>query len=100
MDECINKKCMYYEKNKTNPNSCLTEIDINICPNHLKAQKEPVADGRRNDGLCASPIPEEVLNGYAVYMELDDKAKQRTTSENVSDVLDSVARLIRQRIGA
>ena len=53
-----------------------------------------------NEVLCASPIPEEIYNDYAVYMGLDDKAKQRTTSENVSDVLDSVARLIKQRIGA
>ncbi|MCK5606827.1 hypothetical protein KAR91_33300 [Candidatus Pacearchaeota archaeon] len=43
MEECINKKCVYYEKNKANPNGCLTEIDIKICPNNLIAKEAPLS---------------------------------------------------------
>lgn len=40
--------------------------------------------------------PAVVFDGYAVYQALSDKAKARTSAENVSDVLDAVADLIRQ----
>lgn len=33
--------------------------------------------------------------GYAVFQALDERAKLRTSAENVSDVLDAVVRLIR-----
>lgn len=39
--------------------------------------------------------PAVVFDGYAVYQALSEKAKARTSPENVSDVLDAVADLIR-----
>jgi len=39
--------------------------------------------------------PDVLFNGYAVYEALDDKAKARTSAENISDVLDAVVRIIR-----
>ena len=41
-------------------------------------------------------LPEQLFDGFAVYQELDDKAKMRTSPENVSDVLDAVVRLIKK----
>lgn len=41
-------------------------------------------------------IPEVLFDGYAVYQELG-RAQARTSPENVSDVLDSVVRLLRSR---
>lgn len=43
-------------------------------------------------------IPEELYDGHAVFSAMDDKGKKRTGPENVSDVLDAVVRLIKQRI--
>lgn len=44
---------------------------------------------------AAQVVPEVLFDGYAVLQGLDDKAKARTSAENVSDVLDAVVRLIR-----
>ena len=40
-------------------------------------------------------IPDVLFDGFAVLQALDEKAKARTSPENVSDVLDSVVRLMR-----
>lgn len=36
------------------------------------------------------------FDGFAVYSELSEKAKTRTSAENVSDVLDSLVRLYKK----
>lgn len=36
-----------------------------------------------------------VFDGYAVYCAMADNAKARTSYENVSDTLDSLAKLMR-----
>ncbi len=40
-------------------------------------------------------IPEILYDGYAVFRELNGKARQRTSAENVSDVLDAIVRVMR-----
>ena len=40
-------------------------------------------------------VPDVLFDGYAVLSALDDKARSRTSPENVSDVLDAVVRLVR-----
>lgn len=44
-------------------------------------------------------IPEELFDGYAVWVELGD-AREQTTGGDVSAVLDAVVRLIRRRLAA
>jgi hypothetical protein len=44
---------MYHDKDENNPNSCLTEIDITICPNHLKEKTEPAFEVPCSAGLSA-----------------------------------------------
>lgn len=39
--------------------------------------------------------PDVLFDGFAVLNALSDKAKQRTSAENVSDVLDAVVKLLR-----
>lgn len=39
--------------------------------------------------------PAVLFDGFAVLQALDEKAKARTSAENVSDVLDAVVRLMR-----
>lgn len=41
-------------------------------------------------------IPSVLFDGFAVYSALSDKARQRTSAENVSDVLDAVVRILKQ----
>ena len=43
----------------------------------------------------APTIPEALFDGFAVYQMLDDRAKHRTSPENVSDTLDAVVKLLR-----
>ena len=43
----------------------------------------------------APTIPAELFDGFAVYQAISEKAKARTSPENVSDVLDAVVRLLR-----
>ena len=38
----------------------------------------------------AAKVPSWVFDGYKVYSKLSGKAKQRTSTENVSDVLDAI----------
>ncbi|WP_292411298.1 hypothetical protein [Methylophaga sp.] len=56
------------------------------------------------DELCeeldADKTTDVLFDGFAVYDALDDKAKQRTGPENVSDVLDAVVRILREDEGA
>ncbi len=42
---------------------------------------------------CLAPV----FDGWLVYCALDDKAKARTSRENVTDTLDAYARLIKMR---
>lgn len=46
---------------------------------------------------CAKP-PAVLFDGFAVLQALDEKAKARTSAENVSDVLDAVVRLMRSNV--
>ena len=39
--------------------------------------------------------PSVLFDGFSVMQALDEKAKARTSAENVSDVLDAVVRLMR-----
>ena len=41
-------------------------------------------------------IPDVLFDGNAVYSELTDREKRRTSPENVSDVLDAVVRILRK----
>lgn len=54
------------------------------------------------DAYLSEPpaVPDELFNGYEVYHQLSTRAKARTSSENVSDVLDTVVRMIRARATA
>lgn len=46
--------------------------------------------------LAAKPaVPEVLFDGYAVLQAMSEKAKARTSPENVSDVLDAAVKLIR-----
>jgi hypothetical protein len=44
---------------------------------------------------CATRLPAVLFDGFAVLQALNDKAKARTSAENVSDVLDAVVRIMR-----
>lgn len=39
-------------------------------------------------------IPDWIYDGYAVYSRLSDKAKARTSPENVSDTLDAIKAML------
>jgi hypothetical protein len=58
-----------------------------------------VAALRELQRLRSSPepsgIPAVLFDGFAVFKALDDNARKRTGTENVSDVLDAVVRLLR-----
>lgn len=45
---------------------------------------------------CAVPIPDVLFDGNAVWQALDERARTRTSAENISDVLDAVVRLMRE----
>ena len=60
MEECINRKCMYYEKDEENPNSCLTEIDIKICPSYL-IENQAHSSVSSSAGLEGLEIDHEML---------------------------------------
>jgi hypothetical protein len=42
---------------------------------------------------AVAQMPDALYDGYAVWQALDDRAKTRTSPENVSDVLDALARV-------
>lgn len=44
-------------------------------------------------------IPDVLFDGHRVLQALDEKARQRTGPENVSDVLDAVVRIMREEKG-
>jgi hypothetical protein len=46
----------------------------------------------RDDSKIPPPI---LFDGFAVLQALDERAKGRTSADNVSDVLDAVVRLMR-----
>jgi hypothetical protein len=45
----------------------------------------------------AATVPDVLFDGFAVYSALDEKAKSRTSPENVSDTLDAIVRILRAR---
>lgn len=67
-----------------------------------KAKIKPaMPDAKRTAGslhrdCSAAPIPTILFHGEAVWMELTDRERSRTTAINVSDVLDAVVRLMRR----
>jgi hypothetical protein len=61
------------------------------CPKQV-SQPAAVSAGYRP----VETYPVVLFDGYAVYQAMTDEAKARTSPENVSDVLDAVADLIRQ----
>jgi len=79
------KRCRAQTKNKSLVNSSATYIKLLDYAERLEAQ------------IRDAGIPEELFDGFNVLQNLDDKAKQRTGAENVSDVLDSVVKLIRSK---
>ena len=48
--------------------------------------------------LEAGYIPDELFDGYGVLHNIESKNKDLITSDQISDVLDSAVRLIKQRI--
>ena len=46
----------------------------------------------------AEQIPSVLFDGYTVYQMLSDRAKHRTSAENVSDVLDAVVKAIKAEV--
>lgn len=51
-------------------------------------------------GQSAAPIPDVLFDSYAVLSALGEKAKSRTSPENVADVLDAVVKLLRAQPAA
>jgi hypothetical protein len=48
------------------------------------------------EGKQSPHFPDVLFDGYAVLNALSDRAKQRTSAENVPDVLDAVVRLMKE----
>lgn len=46
-------------------------------------------------GKSAEAIPAVLFDGYAVYQALTEKARARTSADNVADVLDAIVGLLR-----
>lgn len=65
------------------------------CGYYGGAHAEQCSESTRTVG-CRYNLPDQIFDGYAVYRELDDRAKMRTSPENVSDVIDALARLIKK----
>ena len=66
---------------------------------HTEIKGAAAGSASEFSALLSADMPEELYDGWAVYRELDEKAKQRTSAENISDVLDAVVRLIKKREG-
>ena len=64
------------------------DVDLRDHPEAWKAMERFSRD-ERND--CMLPV----FDGYRVFCALDEKAKSRTSYENVSDTLDALAKLMR-----
>lgn len=41
-------------------------------------------------------VPAAAFDGYAVYQALSEKARNRTSADNVADVLDALAKVMRE----
>jgi len=62
-----------------------------------KKSKRKKRGGSSREAQCsAAPIPMVLFRGEAVWLELNDKERTRTTAINVSDVLDAIVRLMRR----
>jgi len=64
-------------------------------------QTSKPADGESvlNAGLERKhKIPEILFDGWKVFENLSEKARARTSSENVSDVLDAVVKIMRYNV--
>lgn len=71
-------------------NPCPECVGIIDCP--------PESGSHHSPGCSTADIPDVLYDGFAVYSELDEKAKRRTGAENVSDVLDAVVRLLKKQV--
>lgn len=66
----------------------------------LAEREQRIAELRKRLGELkddARELPQELFDGLTVYKSLPRKAMGRTSAENVSDVLDAVVKLIRDR---
>ena len=70
----------------------------NIAINDLQKQLEANEVYLLNRVKQAERIPEELFDGFKVFNNLNDEAVRRTGSLQVSDVLDVVVKLIKERI--
>ena len=66
-------------------------------PLELRWINQKLAEARRAPEPGAERIPSVLFDGYEVYTALDDKARTRTSGENVTDVLDAVVRILRKQ---
>lgn len=73
------------------------QMYIQPCVNCDCMEKTTTSGSSDFTALLSADIPEELYDGWAVYRELDEKAQQRTSAENISDVLDALVRLIKKR---
>lgn len=64
------------------------DVDLRDHPEAWKAM-ERFSREERDD--CMLPV----FDGYRVFCALDEKAKSRTSYDNVSDTLDALAKLMR-----
>lgn len=83
--------------------SCADRLNRSFPPSSLK---DEAADHIRELVAASAepqperePIPRVLFDGFSVLQALDPKAKARTSSENVSDVLDAVVKIMRAGIG-
>jgi hypothetical protein len=56
---------------------------------------KPIDDELQVRDSLPAGVPDVLFDGFAVLNALSDKAEARTSSENVSDVLDAVVKLLR-----
>lgn len=63
-----------------------------------KVPNEPAESSFAAPAGSHAPIPDVLFDGNAVWRELDERAKTRTSAENVSDVLDAIVRLMRRSV--
>lgn len=76
----------------------LMGLGMDNAPNDYPKLARLLAKLLKKPALAAAggrELPDVLFDGHAVYSTLDDRAKYRTSPENVSDVLDAVVRLIR-----
>lgn len=66
--------------------------ETELCPLN-ESQREAIKQVVRNYGA----LKEIIYSGLTVYDALDEKARQRTSADNISDVLDAIVRLFKQQ---